>query len=112
MSATLSRLWDVFFVALLLFVVAAFMSAAIGPTTALNAWMLGVFTYSPMPWTSGMPTGIRRFLLWSAGVLVGLAVVVVVRTVGFGGFAAWVAADMSAPVVAKKLASLVGPTRR
>ncbi len=108
MTGTLSRVWDVFFVALLLFVAAVFVGAAtVGPIVGFNAWMLGVFAYSPLPWTPGMPTGIRRFIVWSASVAAGFVVLLLVRAVGLGGLVAWFAAATTAPVVAKKLASMV-----
>lgn len=104
MTGALSRLWDVFFVGLLLFVGAVFVSAAAGPTTALNAWMLGVVAYAPLPWTPGMPTGVRRFGVWVAGIVAGVLVLALTRAVGLGGLLAWLAASATAAMSAKRLA--------
>lgn len=80
MTRTFSRLWDMFFVGLLLFLAALPVSAFAGPVVALTVWMIGVASHQPLVWTGLGLAGPTRFASWAAGALAGVLCFLALRT--------------------------------
>ncbi len=81
MSNALKKLWTAFYVAVLLFVVAAFVAGQVamanpdcltcGANVALTFWIMAVGAHQPVLWAKAMPFR-RRLIIWLTALAVGL----------------------------------------
>ncbi len=96
MLYALKKLWTAFYVAVLLFVVAAFVAGQVamaspdcltcGANVALTFWIMAVGAHQPVLWAKAMPFR-RRLIIWLTALAIGLVTYVGMEALALSVFA-------------------------